>query len=517
MASLEFEFPVYRPSGRIHWRMWLWLLLGAFPTTLFSGWAYAHVMAITDRGPLAILAAAFFGVIFGAITYGFFRSGRSRSPIFNRYTAIVLGTLFIWVRWVVTLLIHHQPEIATAFANSSPLGWIEIIWQLVSNEIPPERAWTAWFWPVFSWLSEALFIPSITAFIATMSAQAPFSEAVLDWAKPDFKGELFWPGGSASTLRDRLKDEGPVVLMHFPNAASYTTGDAVASYWWTLQIEGQWLEADVLARWLQLTIVENTRDQQGKVKSERLPMLDLWTVNDEDYRAVAQHVRDNGIQEQTYAPTESDSRPNPVELEPAILALEGGNYGSALVLAQPQQKHPQPEVRADAFRVCAMSYSRLQDWPQAFRDYASLYELEPSAFNALQLATTSVMGGELLRGQAWFKEADQINQKSAEMKSPQLRTAFLSALEQAGEFGAARPHLEWLASTYRSVKVTDSTFLWNYGLPFFEDFLQKSLPLLRHNCTDTELREWYKTLMVDLDEDGRAAVGNHLKQIESNH
>ena len=130
--------------------------------------------------------------------------------------------------------------------------------------------------------------------------------------------------------------------------------------------------------------------------------------------------------------------------------------------------------------------------------------------NALQAATMAVMAGELVLGQAWFEQAERLNAEHHDMASPALRTRFISALEQAGELSACMPHLEWLAQAYKAHTLTDSHLLWTRGLPPFGVFLEKALPILTTTLNAHDVRKWYDSLRVAVDEDGKKQVEHFL-------
>ena len=283
-----------------------------------------------------------------------------------------------------------------------------------------------------------------------------------------------------------------------------------ASEWSTLKVTGYKVEADPLASWLDVELLSHRRDTEGKVKVNSTDLVKAWALSPDDYAAVMEYFRGGARNPPLEEPAAEDVRPTPPALESAVAALQEGDFAQAILLATPHRQHPDTLVRADALRLCALSQSNMAQWAPAFADFHELFELEPTAHNALQLATTSVMAGELKRGQAWFERADMLNREGGEMPPGRLRTAFLSALEQAGEPAACLPHLEWLARAYRALSVTDSHVVWSHGLPFLGDFLEKSLPLLRAAVPETEIRAWYLSLREDLDADGQATVDAFL-------
>src|SRR5690606_38901345 len=133
--------------------------------------------------------------------------------------------------------------------------------------------------------------------------------------------------------------------------------------------------------------------------------------------------------------------------------------------------------------------------------------------NALQLATTSVMAGELLRGQAWFEKADELNQADHAMRPAELRTGFLSALRQAGEHEACLPHLEWMAVQYAALQTTDSHLLWMNRIPPFQEYLDRSVAILRELMPPAQCAEWYERHAGDLAPEWRALLDQHVEDL----
>lgn len=119
--------------------------------------------------------------------------------------------------------------------------------------------------------------------------------------------------------------------------------------------------------------------------------------------------------------------------------------------------------------------------------------------------------GQLSRGQAWLERAHEINAGTRELPAPRIDTAYLSALEQAGETSAAVPLLERLAAMYRALPTQDDTFVWSQGLPLFAEFLRKSLPILRAPSSDAQVMAWYQKMRHDLDANAQAMLDAHMR------
>ena len=205
--------------------------------------------------------------------------------------------------------------------------------------------------------------------------------------------------------------------------------------------------------------------------------------------------------------TSSDIVP---ELAPALEAYQQGQHEAAIAAAAPYA-----DRHADANRLCALAYSDMRRYPEAFPYWLALFEQEPSAHNALQLATTSVMCGELKRGEAWLMKFDEINEQTHEMSSVTARTQFISSLTQSGHVAEALPYLDWLRDVYAHVRITDSHFLYMRGIPFFPSFLANSLPILRANLPIEAIAQWYGELLGQLDEEGEEQLGQWLQALNA--
>ncbi|WP_035055093.1 hypothetical protein [Andreprevotia chitinilytica] len=211
------------------------------------------------------------------------------------------------------------------------------------------------------------------------------------------------------------------------------------------------------------------------------------------------------------ANVESDVDADTLLAEP-IAALQNGQLEEAIRLAAPFLDSARADVCADAFRLGALAKSRLQDWPAAFNDWLALFELEPTSHNALQLASASVMCGEVARGEAWFAKYREIDEKTPSFPLVSATTNFISACNQSGHVQAALPYLEWMRDLYRHVGITDDTFLYLRGVPFLSTFLENSGPMIAAILPPAEFKAWFEQMIPELDEDGGAMVRNWLDQ-----
>ncbi|QMR43030.1 hypothetical protein [Klebsiella aerogenes] len=202
------------------------------------------------------------------------------------------------------------------------------------------------------------------------------------------------------------------------------------------------------------------------------------------------------------------------ELEKALQAMLANYYPEAIAQASKSVHSETPDIKADAHRICAISYSRLGDYEKAFEHYLFLFEVEGGAHTALQLATTSVMCCEVQRGEAWFIKFSELNSEEPKMSSGEARTNYITALTNKGYWEKAFNHLNWLKEGYQLLHITDSNFLYMRGFPFLSVMLEKSYTIVSQVLKREALILWYAELGQGLDNDGQEAVNIFINSIK---
>ena len=503
------RLPVYVPSGKFPWQAPLKLLLLGVPGIAFLSWLYALWLHYSPAALVSLFGLMLFSVFFGVCAWFVLKKAHSRSRRFNAWAGGFLGFVALWVQWVLWIRMGFDqgPTLAGYFISSSPSGWISLLSLLAERlaQLEPTRFLVHWL-PLL-WLAEAVILVWLPAVIARTLAEEPYSEVVGAWASKDIDGELWWYGGLSSELQSRLAEEGVDFLLGMRRAVEISA--TVATQWWTVSVSCTQVSADPAARWLTVTIVEQSREPNGKIKSSRSPVVSEWIVDAADYDRLVAHLRSSAE-----APAAAAGE-TPAELGTAVAAMEAGNFRGAVELADGWRNHLDAVLRADALRLCALSLARLEIWDKSFDDYHALFAIEPGVMNALQLATTSVMAGQLERGQAWFEKACQINEATQEMAWPVLHTNFLSALGEKGEWSAGLRHVECLRQMFEGMASSDDHFSFMHGMPFLSVFFEKSLPFLRASLAEADVLAWYGAMREYLDAEGQERLATWLESLHT--
>jgi hypothetical protein len=203
--------------------------------------------------------------------------------------------------------------------------------------------------------------------------------------------------------------------------------------------------------------------------------------------------------------------PTPPELLEAVAALEHEQYLTALNVAAPHVESDRYCLRVDALRMAGIANSKLERWSEARQTYIALFKDEPAARNALQVATSSVMAGEIECGEEWVAKAMEMNQADRTVHGLGILTNFMTALIQTGHMKLALPYLEEVKKCYESLNITDSTFLWMRGVPFFGSFLEKSAVIIRATLEPAQARAWYESMLPHVDQPGKDMLNELLR------
>jgi hypothetical protein len=203
--------------------------------------------------------------------------------------------------------------------------------------------------------------------------------------------------------------------------------------------------------------------------------------------------------------------PTPPELKPAVEALESGQYHEALKVAALHLSASRFSLRTNALRLSGIANARLERWEDSRQCWLSLYIEIPVAQNAVEIATTSVMAGNVEMGEKWVAKALELNSVDRTVPGLMVLTSYLTALTRAGQMKLAFPYLEELKKCYESLQITDSHFLSTRGVPFFETFLEKSAVIVREALDPEQGRAWYASMLPHLDANGCAELSAFLE------
>lgn len=488
----------YTPSGRVPATILPIAALYAL-ATLPLAWLYAWA---TLQLPvlLKVLPALCFSLAMGFLASMAASHAKVRNPRWMAGFATTIGLGGWYVQWAAWLAMATQDQIRTMTGFMlDPAAMFETAldiasigtWALGSGKVSGVMLG-------LFWLAELAILLAFPRLLGRWRAQDPFCEASNSWA-------------------EKIEVPRKFAYIDAPHAAAALLEQDPHRL---LSILAPWVEnvshshAQVLIHRCRagdpyLSIINVLATQSaGKVKETREEVVKVLRMPDMDAASLMQDL----ISLTGESADASDAAPVAPELEAAVEDLKAERYDAALAAAARHTDDGQHAVRTDALRICAMASSHLGHWNDALRHWHALFNQEDTARNALQIAITSVMTGDVPGGMAWLERARALNRETEQLTTFQLVTTFISALTQSGHAAAALPYLDDIKPMFVALASTDPTRLFMDGMPSFQVFLDNSLPIVRAALDPASGHSWYTAMRPHLDQRGQAELDTWLRE-----
>ena len=496
----------YQPSGRVPVALLPLSLLGLL-AVIPCAWVYAWVISKLPI-PLGVFVAFGYSALLGLIVSAVAAGAKVRNPGWMSKTGVLFalaGWYGQWVFWLTMLVTANTGGLAAGDplqvaigAASDPAGMFVLASDIATSGAVTIRKWVVpAFIVVLAWIGELAMHLMLPSFMGRLRAMAPFCETSGTWARKDVVECRFALLGSEDV--ERLAAD-PTLLSALlvplpagaPDYAELTLHRCAAS--------------DAYASLVNITSHPGDR---GRPEKKQELLIDYLRLPGMDVDALVQELM------QPIDPTAQagdPGRPVAPDLAPALALLQDGALEQACAAAEAQFGSDDPAVQADALRICALACSGLERWQDACYHWQALLDYEPTAHNALQVATTSVMAGATAQGVEWIEQAAALNLRSRELPMLQVWIGFVTALGRTGQERAALPYLEKIRQVYAELGTTDATVLYAQRIPFFGAFLDNTRPLVRAALDDEQGRRWYASLLPSLDDRGKQELNAWLDE-----
>lgn len=458
-------------------------------------WLYAWLMLSVPVGPLVALFAIGFGGCCARAAHLTAQWGKARSP--GRMARIgagigLIGWYWQWVAWLGIASGQHSVGALTGLAARSfydfalrPDIMYVLACQIRAAGLLDENGRSLVKSPGFAWILELVFFTSLPALFAYGKSIKPFCERSDSWGENvELPGKHAFITDEAEFKRELASDPRETLdsLTGFP-----ANEQGFSSIELTLCRPSE--KAFV-------TIHNTASSTEGKLKRERNRLV----ISDV---SISIALADDLIRQCATGGTLKPSADiNPPELKLALNHLEAGNYDAALISAAPYLAAEDARFSTDAIRLSALASSRTNQWDSALTFWRSLFDREATAHNALQVATASVMAGNVAQGEQWMHTAGRLNATSRDVPWMLIQTNFISALKNSGNAKLAMPYLQDVKAIYEDIHITDSMFLYLRGIPQFSSFLENSREIVTSVLSTNEASLWYESMLPHIDSKG---------------
>ncbi|MCC2956215.1 hypothetical protein LK542_11375 [Massilia sp. IC2-477] len=484
------SYSVYQPSGVVP-RSVMPPALGCFALTPPAAALYAWLIHLLPFFFNFFICFAF-AFLLTHLVKRVCANARVRNPWWAGLFGLLLG-LFAWlIQWPVWIALQADADQSSAALLAGALHMASHPATAFNQVL---NIWSAENWltksvMVLAWFGELWTLLFFPHYLGKMRAEELFDESTGRWAEYD-------------ELPEKLKLVGKAALMHFITESSASLANVLvrepdeASKKFSRLRVYRGTGSEILVSFVTVEI-RGEHQQEHVVESSpgtylRVPKVEL--------DALLAAISSAGMQQA-----------DPPELASAITHLQAGEFQAAYEEALPFIASLNNHLYCDANRICAIVCSETAQWPKATAYWQALFACESSAHNALQCATSSVMADQVEQGMEWAERARALNAESEEMSGISILTNMLSALSRANHVHAAMPLLEQLRDWYTHLHVTDPTFLFGHRMPLFHVFLEKSAEIVDKVLDKGATREWYASMLPDLDERGKAELMDWLQR-----
>lgn len=157
----------------------------------------------------------------------------------------------------------------------------------------------------------------------------------------------------------------------------------------------------------------------------------------------------------------------------------------------------------------ALAYFHTENYKKSTELFERICQNNKNAVDWFNLATSAIMNNDTQKGLQALETAIRFN-KETKTDGKGIPTPFMylyaaHALKDSGEFDLAFKQLNKLRDIYKSLSITDDTFLYMRGVPFFSEFISLAKAILP-NQKAVDPQKWIKQISSSLDEDGQNAL-----------
>ena len=461
---------------------------------------------LTMRAPAWVnaIALAIFGLWIAVVVDLVALKARVRSRAWIARYAVALA-LFAWYcQWAVWLaLAMHRQQAGALLSSAGVLALHPGAMWTAAVAIARHNAWGVGTMAMASaWLAEAWVLVQLAPGLGLVRVAQPFCEGSGTWAEPiPVPRKFAWIAQGAEVAQ--LLEQSPQQLV-----SVLAPWSAPAPHYAEVKL----FRCEKGDAYVTVTNVSTRAEARGGarpaardvVTALRLPGMRLDALIE---KLVARaDVRS--------APGLEDSAAAPPELASAQALFQAAQFGDALARALPHVRARRHGLRLEANRLCALACMRHGRWGDACGYWHAVFDDAPAVQNALQLAGSFVMAGNLDLGHEWFHRARALNGATRELPPLSLLTNFVGALDLAGHPAAAMHWLAEIRESYCQQGVTDPKVLFAHRMPLFHEFLERSAPVVLAALGRQPGLRWFAAMLGRLDEAGNVELGQWLDEQE---
>jgi tetratricopeptide (TPR) repeat protein len=190
-------------------------------------------------------------------------------------------------------------------------------------------------------------------------------------------------------------------------------------------------------------------------------------------------------------------------------------YEDVLAVVQPILKQETDPEHSLALKLAGLAHFKLGNYQTAEAMFQEQVPLSQNPDDWFNLVTAATLNRNIELSELACRHAIELYQqhgKPENLPVPQMHFYYMLALRDVHAYQKAYEQLTVLKNIYCSLRITDSTFLYIRGVPFFSSVLEAGKAILE-NINPAAARSLLLELRKKVDEEGRTVLDDVEKTI----
>ena len=173
------------------------------------------------------------------------------------------------------------------------------------------------------------------------------------------------------------------------------------------------------------------------------------------------------------------------------------------------------ELKFEAEKIIALTYFRQGNYEKSTKMFDKLSSESRNPDDWFNLVTSLTLLSKFSESEKALKKAIELHTEFGNhdnISIPNMRFYYMQALKDMKEYERAYSQLVELSNCYTKLTITDGTFLYMRGIPFFEHTVDSSKEILE-NIDSSISKEWISSLKNGIDKYGKEYLTEFEKRI----
>ena len=200
------------------------------------------------------------------------------------------------------------------------------------------------------------------------------------------------------------------------------------------------------------------------------------------------------------------------ELKDAWTFFKSEKFDDARAISEKYAEDPNAELQFEAKKLIALTYFRQGNYEKSEGIFETLCLHSTNPDDWFHLVTSLTLNSKFKESEKTFSKTLKYHKEFGTHENisiPNLRFYYMQGLKDMKQFDLAFTQLIRLTDFYRQLKITDSTFLYMRGVPFFEYTIDSSKEILE-NIPSRRSKNWIDYIRKGVDKSG----ANYLTEFE---